>query len=91
MTNFDSKEFFERCKEAQIKAGTYHPDLEAILPVLWDGIEASVQHNNASVHGYILRERERCAMIAEEMEYRSESVKRWGAESPIAARIRSGK
>ena len=60
----DSESFLEQCKAAQIAAGTYHPDLEAILPVLSMDCSASMVHNNASVHGFILRERERCKKIA---------------------------
>lgn len=97
--HFDMHKFIEDCRQAQIAAGTYHPDLEAILPVLdIDNLSSATQHNNASVHGYILRERERCARVAES--FRSivregktgyEHAQGWTAAGIyIAAKIRRG-
>ena len=64
---FDPQKFLDLCREAQIKAGTYHADLERILPVLSMDPLSGMTHNNAAVHGYILRERERCAGIGDEI------------------------
>lgn len=83
-----------RFKDAQISAGVFHEDLEKWLPTIGEYTPLmEMQHNNAAVQGERLRERDRCAKIAETWEswcgrtgYGAEEY----AAEDIAAKIRSG-